>query len=89
MSEDTDWEEWSEDDVRIRPNPRGSRPRTKVRPKYEDATPGFVTGVDETDPLVSGDVVAGNAGLHARLREVVVEGVGAVSAARESRPAQG
>jgi len=46
VSEDTDWEEWSEDDVRIRPNPRGSRPRTKVRPKYEDATPGFVTGVD-------------------------------------------
>ncbi len=50
---------------------------------------GFVTGVDETDPLVSGDVVAGNAGLHARLREVVVEGVGAVSAARDSRQAQG
>jgi len=41
-----DWEDWSEDDVRIRPNPRGSRPRTKVRPRYEDASPGFVIGVD-------------------------------------------
>jgi len=40
------WDDWSEDDVRVRPNPRGSRPRTKVRPSYEDAVPGFVTGVD-------------------------------------------
>lgn len=46
MSEDEGWEDWSEDDVRIRPNPRGSRPRSKVRPKYEDAEAGFVVGVD-------------------------------------------
>jgi ribosome biogenesis GTPase len=37
---------YDETDVRIRPNRRGSRPRTKDRPAHEDAIPGFVTGVD-------------------------------------------
>lgn len=37
---------WSEADVRIRPNRKGSRPRTKDRPKHEDAVVGMVTGVD-------------------------------------------
>ena len=32
--------------VRARPNPRGSRPRTKVRPTFADAARGLVTGVD-------------------------------------------
>lgn len=32
--------------VRVRPNPRGSRPRTKVRPAHADAVPGMVTAVD-------------------------------------------
>ncbi|WP_031272608.1 ribosome small subunit-dependent GTPase A [Curtobacterium sp. B8] len=32
--------------VRIRPNPKGNRPRTKVRPTHEDATAGWVTNVD-------------------------------------------
>jgi ribosome biogenesis GTPase len=35
-----------ESDVRIRPNRRGSRPRTKIRPSHEDAVEGFVTAVD-------------------------------------------
>jgi ribosome biogenesis GTPase / thiamine phosphate phosphatase len=35
-----------EDDVRVRPNRRGSRPRTKQRPRHEDAAPGLVTAVD-------------------------------------------
>jgi ribosome biogenesis GTPase len=35
-----------EDDVRVRPNSRGSRPRTSIRPKYEDATEGMVLTVD-------------------------------------------
>jgi len=34
-----------EDDVRIRPNPRGSRPRTKRRPAFEDAVRGMVLEV--------------------------------------------
>jgi ribosome biogenesis GTPase len=35
-----------EDDVRARPNPRGSRPRSKQRPAHEDAADGMVVTVD-------------------------------------------
>ena len=35
-----------ETDVRIRPNPKGNKPRTKNRPSYKDALVGMVTGVD-------------------------------------------
>ncbi|WP_413807294.1 ribosome small subunit-dependent GTPase A [Streptomyces sp. OE57] len=35
-----------EDDVRIRPNRKGTRPRTNIRPKHEDAAEGFVLTVD-------------------------------------------
>jgi ribosome biogenesis GTPase / thiamine phosphate phosphatase len=35
-----------EDDVRWRPNPRGSRPRTRTRPTHADAVPGLVVAVD-------------------------------------------
>ncbi|MGY1592761.1 ribosome small subunit-dependent GTPase A [Geodermatophilus sp. SYSU D00965] len=35
-----------EDDVRVRPNPRGSRPRTRTRPAHGDAVPGLVVAVD-------------------------------------------
>ena len=38
--------ELDESDVRVRPNPRGSRPRTKERPRHDDFTPGWVTAVD-------------------------------------------
>ena len=38
--------ELDESDVRIRPNPRGSRPRTKERPRHEDSAPGWVLAVD-------------------------------------------
>jgi len=41
-----EYEEWSEEDVRIRPNPRGSRARSKQRPTHEDAVPGLVVAVD-------------------------------------------
>lgn len=34
-----------EDDVRVRPNPRGSKPRTKRRPTHDQAQPGMVTEV--------------------------------------------
>lgn len=37
---------YDEDDVRVRPNPRGSRPRSKDRPAHARAVSGFVTGVD-------------------------------------------
>jgi len=35
-----------EDDIRFRPNPRGSRPRTRTRPSHGDAVPGLVVAVD-------------------------------------------
>jgi ribosome biogenesis GTPase / thiamine phosphate phosphatase len=35
-----------EDDIRARPNPKGSRPRTSIRPKHEDASDGMVLTVD-------------------------------------------
>lgn len=35
-----------ESDVRVRPNPRGTRPRTKQRPAHADATGGMVLAVD-------------------------------------------
>jgi ribosome biogenesis GTPase len=38
--------DYDESDVRIRPNRRGSRPRSKDRPSHDDAVPGFVVAVD-------------------------------------------
>ncbi|BBA99974.1 hypothetical protein RVR_6828 [Actinacidiphila reveromycinica] len=35
-----------EDDIRVRPNSRGTRPRTSIRPKHEDAAEGMVLTVD-------------------------------------------
>lgn len=35
-----------EDDIRTRPNRRGNRPRTNIRPKHEDAASGMVLTVD-------------------------------------------
>jgi ribosome biogenesis GTPase len=40
------WKNLDEDDVRVRPGRRGSRPRTRERPAHEDAVTGFVTAVD-------------------------------------------
>ncbi|WP_067794279.1 ribosome small subunit-dependent GTPase A [Actinomadura formosensis] len=38
--------DYDEDDVRVRPGRRGSRPRTRRRPAHEGASPGLVTAVD-------------------------------------------
>ncbi|MEY4639666.1 MAG: hypothetical protein RLY13_664 [Actinomycetota bacterium] len=35
-----------ESDVRVRPNPKGNKPRTKKRPEYSEALIGLVLGVD-------------------------------------------
>jgi ribosome biogenesis GTPase len=35
-----------EDDIRVRPSRRGSRPRTRTRPAHRDAVPGLVVAVD-------------------------------------------
>jgi ribosome biogenesis GTPase len=44
--DDEAYGEYDESDVRIRPNPKGSRPRTKTRPEHEDAVEGRVLSVD-------------------------------------------
>jgi ribosome biogenesis GTPase / thiamine phosphate phosphatase len=44
--DDEDEPEFDESDVRVRPNRRGSRPRSKVRPEHADAVEGIVLGVD-------------------------------------------
>ena len=40
------WDSWDESDVRVRPNKKGSRPRTKEAPNYDDAELGRVVQVD-------------------------------------------
>jgi len=44
--DDDDEDEFDESSIRVRPNRRGSRPRTKVRPQHADAVEGLVLGVD-------------------------------------------
>ena len=36
-----------ESDIRVRPNPNGNKPRTKIRPEHEDAVLGLLVGVDK------------------------------------------
>lgn len=44
--DDEPYGEFDESSVRVRPNPKGNRPRTKTRPGHDDATVGMVLGVD-------------------------------------------
>lgn len=43
---DEAYSEYDESSVRVRPNPRGTRPRSKLRPAHEDAVVARVLGVD-------------------------------------------
>ncbi len=40
------WQDLDESDVRVRPNRRGSRPRSKQRPRHSDAESAMVVAVD-------------------------------------------
>ncbi|WP_298226779.1 ribosome small subunit-dependent GTPase A [Gryllotalpicola sp.] len=44
--EDEPYGEYDESSARVRANPRGSRPRSKIRPGHEDAATGRVLSVD-------------------------------------------
>ena len=44
--DEDDEPEFDESDVRVRPNPKANRPRTKRRPAHEDAVVCRVLGVD-------------------------------------------
>ncbi len=43
---DDEFDEFDESAVRVRPNPKGNRPRTKQRPAHENAVPGRVFSID-------------------------------------------
>ena len=49
--------DFDEDDIRVRANPRGSRPRSRLRPEHEDADEGMVVAVDRGryTVLINGD----------------------------------
>jgi ribosome biogenesis GTPase len=44
--DDREYSEYDESSVRIRPNPKGNKPRTKQRPAYAEAVDGVVWTVD-------------------------------------------
>jgi len=66
-----------EDDVRVRPSRRGSRPRTRTRPIHADALPGLVIAVDRGRMTVRvEDPTAGQVDITAmRARELGKHGV--------------
>lgn len=55
-----------ESHVRVRPNPRGTRPRTKQRPEHADAVPGMVLAVDRGRYAVLTDAGASVTAMKAR-----------------------
>ena len=50
--DDEDEPEFDEADVRVRPNPKANRPRTKRRPAHLDAQIARVLGVDRGRDVV-------------------------------------
>ncbi|TQM65579.1 ribosome small subunit-dependent GTPase A [Klugiella xanthotipulae] len=44
--DDEPYADYDESSIRVRPNPKGNRPRTKIRPGHSDAVPGQILGVD-------------------------------------------
>lgn len=69
---DDDEPEFDEADVRVRPNPKANRPRTKRRPAHSDAEIARVLGVDRGryTVLVDEDLATERTVLAARAREL-------------------
>ncbi len=67
-----DLRNWDESDVRVRPNKKGSRPRTKDRPAHEDAVLGRIVTVDRGRyrAVVDEDTAAERVVVAARAREL-------------------
>lgn len=85
------YEHLDEDDIRIRPSRRGSRPRSKDRPRHEDAVDGRVIAVDRGryQVLLAGDVTLTAMKSRNLARKGIVVGdsvglVGDVSGARDT-----
>lgn len=70
--EDEPWGEFDESSVRVRPNPKANRPRTKRRPEHADATMGRITGVDRGryTVLIDADTQSERVIIAARAREL-------------------
>lgn len=69
-------QDYDESDVRIRPNRRGSRPRSKDRPAHADAVPGRVVGVDRGRyTTIVEDPTGGHVALAMRARELGRKGI--------------
>ncbi|MEO5608890.1 MAG: ribosome small subunit-dependent GTPase A [Ornithinibacter sp.] len=69
-------QDYDESDVRIRPNRRGSRPRSKDRPAHADAVPGRVVGVDRGRyTTIVEDSSGGHVALAMRARELGRKGI--------------
>ena len=45
-TDDDDEQDFDEASIRVRPNPKGNKPRTKTRPGHEDALTGRILSVD-------------------------------------------
>jgi len=69
---DDDEDEFDEADVRVRPNPKANRPRTKRRPAHSDARIARVLGVDRGryTVLVDEDLPTERTALAVRAREL-------------------
>ncbi|GAA4737218.1 ribosome small subunit-dependent GTPase A [Amnibacterium soli] len=75
--EDEPYEDYDESDAKVRPNRKGTRPRTKQRPAHETAVPGRVVSVDRgrMHVLVDEDGEDERVVLTTRARELGKEGV--------------
>ncbi|MGO2658767.1 ribosome small subunit-dependent GTPase A [Mycetocola reblochoni] len=60
QEDDEDEDVYDESTVRVRPNPKANRPRTKIRPKHEDAATGRVYAVDRGRYRVTVDGTGGD-----------------------------
>jgi len=69
---DDDEPEYDEADIRVRPNPKANRPRTKRRPAHNDARIGRVLGVDRGrySVLIDEDAPDEHTALATRAREL-------------------
>lgn len=70
--EDESYASFDESSIRVRPNPKANRPRTKRRPEHADAVVGMITGVDRGryTVLVDADLKTERTVLAARAREL-------------------
>jgi ribosome biogenesis GTPase len=67
--------EYDESDAKVRPNPRGNRPRSKQRPAHLQAAEGFVTAVDRGRIQVAGLGADGAAVTAVKARELGRRGI--------------